>query len=103
MDPDEMLEGDRKLLEVSQDTLGGLCSMKQKAWIAEVLDNDKFGPGNRPHWEMKEGRAPPRYPDLIKTLKRETDPSQRRQILAGHMTRIFGPSRGTVSTGVISQ
>ena len=22
-----------------------------------VLDNEKFGPGNRPHWEMKEGRV----------------------------------------------
>ena len=31
-----------------------------------VLDNDKFGPGNRPIWEMKEGRVSSRYPDLIK-------------------------------------
>ena len=27
-----------------------------------VLDNEKFGPGNRPYWEMKEGRAPHWYP-----------------------------------------
>ena len=36
MDPDEMLGGDRNLLEVSQDTLGGMCPTKQKSWIAEV-------------------------------------------------------------------
>ena len=41
-----------------------------------MLDSDKFGLGNRPHWEMKEGRAPSRYPDLIKSLKRN-------QILVG--------------------
>ena len=68
-----------------------------------MLDNDKFGPGNRPIWEMKEGRVSSRYPDLIKALRRESDPSRRRQILAGHKTRIFGSSRGTVPTGVISQ
>ena len=68
-----------------------------------VLDNDKFGPGNRPIWDMKEGRVSSRYPGLIKALQRESDPSRRRQILAGHKTRIFGPSRGTVPTGVISQ
>ena len=68
-----------------------------------MLDNDKFGPGNRPIWEMKEGRVSSRYPDLIKALRRESDPSRRRQILAGHKTRIFGSSRGTVPTKVISQ
>ena len=36
MDPDEMLEGDRKLLKVNQNALGGMCPMKQKTWIAEV-------------------------------------------------------------------
>ena len=36
MDPDEMLEGDRKLLKVNQNTLGGMCPTKQKAWVAEV-------------------------------------------------------------------
>ena len=30
-----------------------------------VLDNMKFGPGNRPYWEMKEGRAQSRYLDPI--------------------------------------
>ena len=73
------------------------------AVMAILLDNAKFGPGNRSYWEMKEGLAPFRYPDLIKALKRETDPSRRQQILAGHKTGIFGPSRGAVPTGVISQ
>ena len=64
----------------------------------------KFGPGNRPYWEMKEGRVPFRYPGLIKALKRESDPtSQRRQILARHKNRIFGSSGGTVQSEVISQ
>ena len=36
MDPDEMLETDRKLLKVSQNTLGGMCPTKQKVWVAEV-------------------------------------------------------------------
>ena len=71
--------------------------------LTALLDNEKFGPGNRPIWDMKEGRVSSRYPDLIKALRRESDPSRRRQILAGHKTRIFGPSRGTVPTGVISQ
>ena len=68
-----------------------------------VLDNDKFWPGNRPIWDMKEGRVSSRYPDLIKALRRESDPSQRRQILAGHKTRIFGSSGGTVQEKAASQ
>ena len=66
-----------------------------------VLDNDKFGPGNRSIWDMKEGRVSSRHPDLIKAIRRESDPSRRRQILAGHKTRIFGSSRGTVPMRVI--
>ena len=68
-----------------------------------VLDNEKFEPGNRPYWEMKEDRAPFWYPDLIKALKREPDPSRRRQILTRHKTRIIGSSRETVQTKVASQ
>ena len=68
-----------------------------------MLDNDKFGPGNRPYWEMKEGRAQFRYPDLIKALRSESDPGRRRQILAGYKTRIFGSSRGTVRAQGASQ
>ena len=36
MDPDEMLEGDKSLLKVSQNTLGKMCLTKQIAWIQEV-------------------------------------------------------------------
>ena len=51
-----------------------------------------------------EGRPDPvRYPDVIKALKSESDPSRRQQILARHKTRIFGSSRGTVQTQVASQ
>ena len=63
----------------------------------------KFWLGNRPYWEMKKGRAQPRYPDLIKTLKRESDPSRRWQILTRHRTRIFGSSRGAVPRKAVSQ
>ena len=65
-----------------------------------VLDSMKFGPENRPYWEMKEGRSQPWYLDLIKVLKRESDPSRRRHILARHKTRILGSSRGTVQLKV---
>ena len=68
-----------------------------------VLDNDKFGPGNRPYWEMKKGRAPFLYPDLIKALRSESDPGRRSQILTGYKTRIFGSGGGTVRTKVASQ
>ena len=68
-----------------------------------VLDNEKFGPGNRPYWEMEEGRAPFRDPGLIKAFKRKSDASRRQQIFTRHKTRIFGSSRGTVHTKVASQ
>ena len=68
-----------------------------------VLDNDKFGPGNRPYWEMKEGRAQFRYPDLIRALKSESDPGRRKQILTGYKTRIFGSGAGTVQAKGASQ
>ena len=68
-----------------------------------LLDNNKFGPGNRPYWEMKEGRAPFRYPGLIKDLKKGPDPSRRRQNLTRYKTKIFGSGRGTVRSKVASQ
>ena len=50
MDPDEMLEGDQNLLKVSQDTLGGMCPLKQKAWIVEVeARKESVRQGNRAH------------------------------------------------------
>ena len=68
-----------------------------------VLDDEKIGSGNRPYWEMKEGRGPFWYPALIKALKRESNPSWRRQILTRHKTRTFGSSRGTVHPKIVSQ
>ena len=40
------------------------------AAAVQMLDNDNFGPGNRPYWEMKEGRVSSRYPDLLRTLSK---------------------------------
>ena len=45
-----------------------------------VLDGKRYGHGNRPHWEMKEGQERSRYLNLIRALARELDPSRRRQI-----------------------
>ena len=36
IDPDEVLETDRRLLKINQATLGGMCPTRQKAWAAEV-------------------------------------------------------------------
>ena len=36
MDLDKILEADRKLLEIDQNTLGEMCPTKQKVWPAEV-------------------------------------------------------------------
>ena len=68
-----------------------------------MLDDNKFGPGNRPYWEVKEGRAQFRYPDLIRALKSEPDPGRRKQILAGYKTRIFDSGGGTVRAKGASQ
>ena len=60
MDPDEILEGDRSLLKVSQDTLGEMCPTKQKAWIAEVESSrstkrkEGVSQGNRVHSGMRD-------------------------------------------------
>ena len=50
----------------------------------------KFGPGNRPYWEMKEGRAKCRYPDLIRALSAEQDPSRKRQLFESHRRKVEG-------------
>ena len=60
MDPDEMLEGDKSLLKVSQDTLGKMCPTKQKSWIAEVeaprsaKRKECVRQGNRVHSGMRD-------------------------------------------------
>ena len=36
MDPDKMIEADRKLLKIDQNTLGGMCQTKEKVLAAEV-------------------------------------------------------------------
>ena len=59
-----------------------------------VLGDMKYGPGDRPYWDMKEGRAQSRYPNLIRALAKETDPSQRRQLFESHRLKI-GSTSGT--------
>ena len=53
-----------------------------------VLDNDKFGPGNRPYWEIKEGRTLTRYPDLLRALSKVQGPGQRRLLFESHRRKM---------------
>ena len=55
-----------------------------------MLDNDTFGPGNRPYWEMKEGRVSTRYPGLLRTLSKVQDPGQRRLLFESHRRKMGG-------------
>ena len=52
-----------------------------------VLGDMTYGPGNRPYWDMKEGRAQSRYPNLIRALSKEPDTSRRRQLFDSHRLR----------------
>ena len=45
-----------------------------------VFNGKRYGPGNRPYWEMKEGQERSCYPNLIKALAKELDPRCRRNI-----------------------
>ena len=58
-----------------------------------VLDDNKFGPGNRPYWEMKEGRVSTRYPGLLRALSTIKDPEKRRLLFESHR-RKMGSMKG---------
>ena len=69
-----------------------------------VLDGKRYGPGNRPYWEMKEGQERSRYPNLIRALAEEPDPRQRRNIWERFRKQTDTQIRsGTVPEGVASQ
>ena len=68
-----------------------------------VLDSIKYGPVNSLYWEMKKWRVPSRYPDLIRALEREQDPSRRRQMVSRHRAQIISLKRGTVRKGIDSR
>ena len=59
-----------------------------------VLEGMKYGPGDRPYWEMKEGRAQSKYPDLLRALSKEKDPRRRRLLFESHRLKT-GSGRGT--------
>ena len=63
-----------------------------------LLDNDKFWPGNRPYWEMKEGRVSSRYPDLLQTLSKTRDPDQKRLLFESHRRKHYFNSPNWVSS-----
>ena len=66
-----------------------------------VLDDDKFGPGNRPYWEMKEGRVSTRYPGLLRALSKIQDPEKRRLLFESHRRKMgstIGNPRETIRT-----
>ena len=53
-----------------------------------MLDDDKFGPGNRPYWEIKEGRVSTWYPGLLRALSRIQDPEKRRLLFESHRRKM---------------
>ena len=69
-----------------------------------VLDGKRYGPGNRPYWEMKEGQERSCYPNLIRALANESDPSRRRNIWERFWTQTDPRAGGgIVQKGVASQ
>ena len=62
-----------------------------------VLDGKRYGPGNRPYWEIKEGQERSRYPNLIRALAKELDPSHRRSI----WERFWTQTDTSVGTGIV--
>ena len=87
-------QGEAKVMGVeSQDQEGTKVSTPPvtpaKVGRRSVLDNMKYGPGNRPYCGVKEGRVQSQYPDLLRALKKEPDPSRRRQIVDGHQAQII--------------
>ena len=70
----------------------------------KLLDGKRYGPGNRPYWEMEEGQERSRYPNLIRALAEEPDPRQRRNIWERFRKQTDTRVRsGTVQEGVASQ
>ena len=53
-----------------------------------LLDDNKFGPGNRPYWEMKEGRVSTWYPGLLRALFKIQDPGKRRLLFESHRRKM---------------
>ena len=53
-----------------------------------VLDDNKFGPRNRPYWEMKEGRVSTGYPGLLRVLSEIQDPEKRRLLFESHRLKM---------------
>ena len=65
-----------------------------------VLDGKRYGPGNRPYWDMKEGQQRSRYPNLIRALAREQDPGFQRRLWESHK-RVLDEGRGLGGTSRI--
>ena len=76
------------------------AKMRQRS----VLDGKRYGPGNRPYGEMKEGQERSRYPNLIRALAKESDPRRRRNIWERFWTQTDSQtSGGIVQKGTASQ
>ena len=67
-----------------------------------VLDGKRYWPGNRPYWEMKEGQKRSRYPNLIRVLAREQDPSRRRQLWETHK-RVLAAGSALDKRGLVAR
>ena len=53
-----------------------------------VLDNMRYGSGNRAYWVMKQRRVQSWYPDLIWALSTEQDSRWRRLLIESHRLKI---------------
>ena len=106
----------KKDLEVLADVMGvSGPGEKQPSWLnpqltdtklrqMSMLDGKIYWPGKIPYWEMKEGQEKSRYPNLLKALAMELDPSCRRSIWERFRTQTDSQvGSRTVQNGVTSQ
>ena len=52
------------------------------------MDGKRYGLGNRPYWETKEGWVQSWHPNLIEAVSKEQDPSCRRPLFESHRYKI---------------
>ena len=93
-----------RILVTEQSLCSPQATKAMVSWTRYMLDGKRYGPGNRPYWEMEEGQERSRSPNLIRALAEEPDPRQRRTIWERFRKQTDTQIRsGTVPEGVASQ
>ena len=88
--------------ELSEESAPSLTNTKVRR--RSVFDGKRYRPRNRPYWEMKEEQERSCYPNLIRALANESDPSRRENIWERFRTQIESQAIGViVKKGVASQ